>query len=343
MKSQHDLDTYIQSFITQDEPLPESVKAKTQSAYEEILSMNRKRKKSNTKKWFIAAGLVAASVLTLQTPLMATIKERLFGGSYQGVESALTQGAMQYFDGIISESNGITLEAVGGFIDPTIIHLQLHLTAKDPALLKGFKYTQHSPRFVDQFNITDDQGRMLQEIDEEGESIHFISTSTESVDTRAISQGEVLIDLVLNSSAGNFGDIKGLTLQSTQLATFSGDWQLEIAFPEEDTPTAHATYELTTPNTLFTLTSAEAIKTGLKIDMIVKAPVDENVIHAVLISESGDTFTTGRAGWMESVAEGQRVVLTFEGLADEVGDSFTLQIPTLQGDDSLTFNKVSQE
>ncbi|MGL4797797.1 MAG: hypothetical protein ACRCWY_00160, partial [Cellulosilyticaceae bacterium] len=348
------LDSNIKEHVNQTEVLPESVKRKTQLAYEEIKSMKKSNKKRSTKKWAVAASLVVAGALCLQTPLMADIKELLFGGNFAGVESALASGAMQPFEGIISESNGIQLEVVGGFIDPTIIHLKVVLTAEDPTLFQDFKYEQHSKRFVDQFNMKDGQGRILQEIhdegvymppfiNEQGEKIYLTSTSTENVNTYALKEGKIEVDMIFNSSAGNYGDIQELTLQSNQLNAFTGDWTVTIPLASETPALPSATYEVTTPNSHIQITSAVAITSGIKIDCIITAPIDEDVIHSTLVGENGDVFTTGRPGWMETVPEGHRVALTFDVLASELGDSFTLQIPTLnQTTETVVLSKVTQ-
>ena len=341
MRNDFELDEKIKEEVNQIELLPETIKVKTQLAYEEIKSMKKPNKNLTTKKWAVAASLLVATGLALQTPLLADIKAFLFGGNYAGVESALEKGAMQPFEGIISESNGIQLEVVGGFIDPTIIHLKIELTAKDPVLLEGYKYTQHTIGFADQFNIKDDQGRTLQEIDEEGvhvppfinekgEKVYLTSTSAENVNAHYLKEGKIEIDMIFNSSSGNYGDIKALTLQSNQLNNFEGDWSVEIPFASQESEVPQAIYDVAIPNSQIEITSAVAITSGIKIDCIVKAPIDEkNVIQSLLVGANGDVFTTGRTVWMEEVPEGHRVVVTFDVLASEIGDRFTLQIPTL--------------
>ena len=84
------------------------------------------------------------------------------------------------------------------------------------------------------------------------------------------------------------------------------------------------------------------MKTGVKIDCIIKVPVDENVVNGKIVGEDGTVFTTGRAGWMESTSKGERVVLTFEALEEELGDRFTLYIPTRDREESITLTKVLQ-
>lgn len=222
MGNNFDLDEKIKEVISRDEELPESVKAKTTLAYEEIRTMaihNKKPKReTNKKKWLVAASLLAIGVVGLQTPLLADIKELFFGGSY-----------------------------------------------------------------------------------------------------------------------------KGLTLQSNKFNNIEGDWLLDVTFPSEMTEIRETIYEVASPNDQIELTSAVAMKTGTKIDCIIKAPVDENVITAKIIGEDGTVFTTGRAGWMESTPNGERVVLTFEALEEDLGDSFTVQFPTLSGrDESITLTKVVQ-
>ncbi|MFQ9696791.1 MAG: hypothetical protein ACLRY5_08175, partial [Zhenhengia sp.] len=206
-------------------------------------------------------------------------------------------------------------------------------------------------QFVDQFNITDDQGRVIQEIhdegvyapshiNEQGKEVHLLSSSTEQVSTNKLNEGEIQIDMILNSSEGNYKDIKGLILQSNQLNNFSGSWVLNVTFPSEMTETQETTYEVSKPNSQIELTSAIAMKTGVKIDCIIKVPVDENVVNGKIVGEDGTVFTTGRAGWMESRSKGERVVLTFEALEEELGDRFTLYIPTRDGEESITLTKV---
>ena len=148
--------------------------------------------------------------------------------------------------------------------------------------------------------------------------------------------------MILNSSEGNYKDIKGLILQSNQLNNFSGSWVLNVTFPSEMTETQETTYEVSKPNSQIELTSAIAMKTGVKIDCIIKVPVDENVVNGKIVGEDGTVFTTGRAGWMESTSKGERVVLTFEALEEELGDRFTLYIPTRDGEESITLTKVLQ-
>lgn len=354
MENNFDLDNKIKEIVNKNETLPESVKVKTQLAYKEIMSMSMNKKKRNKKKWLVAVSLLAVSAMALQTPLLAGIKELFFGGSYKGVESAIEKGHLQSLEGIVSESNGISIEVIGGLIDPTIIQLRLRLTAEDPKLLQKFKYDQRTKRFVDQFNITDDQGRIIQEIHEEGvysppfineqgETVHLSSSSAEQVNTHKLAEGEIEIDMILNSSEGNYKDIKGLILQSNQLNKFKGNWVLDVAFPSEMTETYETIYEVSTPNDQIEMTSAVAMKTGIKIDFIIKAPVDESVIYGKIVGENGTVFTTGRAGWMEGTPKGERVILTFEALEEDLGDSFTLQIPTLEGkEESVTLTKVTK-
>lgn len=354
MKDDFKLEQKVEEIVNKDEVLPESVKAKTQLAYKEIKSMSIHTKKTQKKKWVVAASLIAASAISLQSPLLADIRELFFGGNYKGVESAIKNGQLQSLEGIVSESNGIKLEVIGGLVDPTIIHLRLKLTAEDPELLKNFEYNQHTIQFIDQFNVTDDQGRIIQRIEEEGvyippfineqgEKIHLLSSSSEQVNTRKLDQGEIEIDMIFNSSEGNYGDIKGLTLQSNQLNKFEGDWTLEVPFTSKMIEAKGVVYEVTAPNDQIAITSAITMKTGLKIDCIVKVPVDENVINSKIVGEDGTTFTTGRAGAMENTPQGERVVLTFEVLEEELGESFTLQIPTLEGiEECITLTKVTQ-
>lgn len=316
---------------------------------------NKKPKReTNKKKWLVAASLLAIGVVGLQTPLLADIKELFFGGSYKGVEMAIEKGYLESLEGIVSTSNGLTIEVIGGLIDPTVIQLRLRLTAEDPKVLESFKDNRHTGLLSEQFNITDDQGRVIQEIredgaycppfiNEQGEQIHLMSSSSEQIDTHQLEEGEIQVDMILNSSEGNYKRIKGLTLQSNELNNIEGDWLLDVTFPSEMTEIRETIYEVASPNDQIELTSAVAMKTGTKIDCIIKAPVDENVITAKIIGEDGTVFTTGRAGWMESTPNGERVVLTFEALEEDLGDSFTVQFPTLSGrDESITLTKVVQ-
>lgn len=353
MNDHFDLDKEIKNRVSRNEEIPESVKTKTRLAYKEIRAMHKYNKKAGKKKWIVVAGILVATGITLQTPLLADIKALFFEGNYKGVESAIDKGHLQSVEGAVSESNGITIEVTEALIDPTIIHLRLILRAEDPKLLQKFKYDQHTIQFVDQFNITDDQGRVIQEIhdegvyapshiNEQGKEVRLLSSSTEQVSTNKLNEGEIQIDMILNSSEGNYKDIKGLILQSNQLNNFSGSWVLNVTFPSEMTETQETTYEVSKPNSQIELTSAIAMKTGVKIDCIIKVPVDENVVNGKIVGEDGTVFTTGRAGWMESTSKGERVVLTFEALEEELGDRFTLYIPTRDGEESITLTKVLQ-
>lgn len=352
MNDKFDLDKEIVKLVSETEVLPESIKIKTQSAYEEIRSMNKHNKKATTKKWMVAASLLAATIIIVQTPLFADIKALFFGGNYSGVEAAINNGELQKLEGIDCKSNGIMLEVTDALIDPTIIHLRLRLTAESPELLKKLKDNKQTTQFVEQFNIIDDKGRVIQEVREDGvytppfindkgEEVYLLSSSSEQVNTANIDKGEVVIDLIFNSSTGNYTDIKGVTLQSNQLMRTEGDWKLNIVFPSEMLNVTGATYQVTTPNNLIEVESAIAMKTGIKIDFIIKAPVDENVIFSTITTANGQVFTSGRTGGMESTPDGESISLTFEALETDLGDTFTLSIPTLTGtNEQITLTKT---
>lgn len=330
MNDNFDLDKEIVKIVNSTEVLPESVKRKTQSAYEEIRAMNNYNKKTTKKKWMVAASLLATMIITVQTPLFADIKALFFGGNYSGVEVAINNGELQKLEGIVCKSSGITLEVTNALIDPTIIHLKLRLTADSPELLKD---TKSMTQFVEQFNILDDQG-----------SVMPLSSYSEQVNTANLDKGELVIDLILNSSSGDYENIKSITLQTNQLMNITGDWKLNIAFPSEMLNGIEATYQVMTPNSLIEVKRAIAMKTGIKIDFIIKAPVDENVIFSTITTNNGQVFTSGRAGSMESTPNGDFVSLTFEALEADLGDTFTLSVPTLTGtNEQITLTKNINE
>lgn len=345
MSQDKELELKIKKWANQEEELPESIKKKTALAYEEIRAMGRKSKHRNKKKWSaVAAGILLIGVISIQPPVLAGIKKVLFGGDYVGVQLAIDKGELQEIEGAVSESNGIKLEVIGGLIDPTVIHLRLKLSTENPKLLKNFRYNpQHSWRFIDQFTIIDDQGRIIQSINEEGSysepirsetdgEIWMLSSSVEEVDSSKKEQGEIYIDMILNSSEGNYKEIKGITLQTHKLGKFEGDWSLKVNFNEDMNADEGINYQVVEAHEAIQIVDATLYRTGLKVDFITSLAIDESVISkAQIINETGQVYTSDRTGWMEQVEGGEKVVLTFGILAEDLGENFSFKIDGFEG------------
>lgn len=349
MKEDKALEQAIKNWVNQEEEIPESVKQKTIVAYEEIRAMsrekNRKSKYKKQRRWTVAAvGLLLVGVISIQPPVLAGIKKVLFGGYYTGVQSAIDKGYLQEIKGVVSESNGIQLEIIGGLIDPTIIHLRLKVSAEDPKQLKGFKYnSQHKVPFVDQFTLIDDQGRVIQQVNEEGsytipvkgedgKEIWLLSSTTEEVDLSRRDEGEVYIDMIWNSSEGNYKGIKGVTLQSQKLGSLKGDWELEVDFGEEVAADEGSGYEVIKGDERLQIVEARLYRTGLKLEFITTLAIDESIIsNTKVVTQTGAVYTSDRAGWMEQTEQGEKVILTFGILEEELGEQFAIKVEGFEG------------
>lgn len=316
--------------------------------------MSTANKKANRKKkWIIAASVVVVSALAFQTPVFAEFLEELFGGHYKGVQSAVDEGYIQETTGLVSESNGIKLELLKVVKDPTVIQFSYRLSSDDVKGLRNFKYDKGPGNSLDQFNIIDDQGRIIQAIDEGGESYTepFIDEngkkqwllSSGSQDVREdLERGQVYFDIILNSSQGNYDDIKGSSIQTNKIGNLEGNWSLDVVFDEQMVQVPKVGYEVSTPNDKIEILSAQGLPTGLKVDFLVKAPIDESIISkAKVIDSKGNSYSADRAGWMETTEEGELVELTYDVLEKQLGDEFKFVVEDVNGkDEGVTLIKV---
>lgn len=343
MSTDKELDQKIAQLLNGEEAIPNSIKIKKEQAYKEIREMSKQSKKvSNKKKWMVAASAVVVGALTMGTPIFAEFAEKLFGGSYSGVQSAVNEGYIQETTGIESESNGIKLELLNVVKDPTIIQLSYRLSSEDPKVLKGFKYDRGKGNALDQFTIIDDKGRVLQAIDEEGTyTVPFIDekgekqwlVSSVSQDVREdLEHGQVYFDILLSSTQGNYDDIQGLSIQTNKIGNLEGDWQLDVVFDEQMVQVSKVQYEAREVNDKIEILSAEALPTGLKIDFLVKVPIDESIVsNAKVVDRKGNSFSAERGGWMENTEEGERVILTYDVLESELQDEFEFMVEDIDG------------
>lgn len=343
MSTDKELEQKIIQLLNREEAIPNSIKIKKEQAYKEIRQMSKQsNKRRNKKKWMVAASAVVVGALTLGTPIFADFAERLFGGSYSGVQSAIDQGYIQKTTGIVSESNGIKLELLKVVKDPTIIQLSYRLSAEDKTLLKGFKYDKGKRDALDQFTIIDDKERVLQTVDEEGAyTVPFIGEKGEkqwlissgSQDVREdLENGQVYFDIILNSSQANYDDIRSLSIQTNKIGNLAGEWALEVVFDEQMVQVSKVQYEASQANDKIEILSAQALPTGLKVDFLVKVPINESIVsNAKVVDSKGNTFSADRGGWMENTEEGERVILTYEVLESELQGKFEFVVEDIDG------------
>lgn len=355
MSTDRELDEKIAKLLSQVGEIPESIKIKKEQAYKEIRTMSKVNKKMNKKKrWIIAASvIVVAGALVFQTPILADFVGELFGGHYKGVQSAVDEGYIQETTGLVSESNGIKLELLKVVKDPTVIQLSYRLSADDITRLRNFKYDKGLGNSLDQFNITDDQGRIIQAMDEEdglytepfidenGKEQWLLSSRSQDV-REDLENGRVYFDIILDSSQGNFDDIKGLSIQTNKIGNLEGNWSLDVIFDEQMVQVSKVEYETSISNDKIEILSAEALPTGLKVDFLVKAPMDESIISkAKVIDSKGNSYSVARTGWMETTEEGEHVELTYDILENQLGDEFKFIIEDVNGEDeAVTLIKV---
>ncbi|MEG1311045.1 MAG: DUF4179 domain-containing protein [Peptostreptococcaceae bacterium] len=345
------IDDEIKNLLNKEESIPLSIRNKKEDTFNIIRDMGSKDMKNKRslfgKKNIAVATVVIVGGITLTSPILANVKDLIFNGRYQGVQTAIDNGYEQNIEGVYSESNGIKLEVVKAVVDPTMINLKFKVSSEDIDSMKKFKYVENGPS-INTFNITDDKGRVIQFyddkegtgtepiIDENGKEVWLLSGGDELVNTKDIGNGNVYFDIMLNSSGGNLGEIKSLNLQTNKIANLKGDWKLDIKLDESMTNNNVVNYIATASNGNVEVLEAKGMDTGIKVKFMVNTPIDESIISKVkLVDEDGIEYRTDRPGWME-VDNGKDIVeITFEASKFDNLDEFDFIIDDLNGKDEV--------
>lgn len=336
-----DFNKKIEKKLKKDIEIPKVVLDKANIAFEEIRSS--KEEKSNKSKSFkkplIAAmsGICIFSLIAFSSPVMAAINSFF---SDIGIKKATNNGYVQTLPESAVKDNGVAINVDDIVADKTKIAISFTLNFEDASKLKKINDIGLG------LNIKDDKGRYLIEDLEEGPYTLLLSGTNWNTDTSNKDKGEIKYYFLMNSTEGNLGDINELAINIDSINLYeeekgkseeeiSGNWDFSVALDDKFTNKEEIKFKAENESDILEIVSAEMLPTGMLVEFIVNAQVDENIVGKVsMIDENKNEFDNFSVANMEDMPNGgAKISMIFDVTTFDNVDKLKMIVKDINGKD----------